>query len=117
MEGLQLPKFNKTKGESEKAPERWMNRYNLSGKLKVHYREIQALSDIYQKNNPEYFKEHCKKYKDENINTRDYYSPEFIQIIERELEKNRTPGGWKSIRNLARELKIHPRVIQEIING
>ncbi len=67
----------------ETVPEGWMTRNRLAGVLGIHELTIKKLESKYRQANPQWF----KKYLDKSNRQFEYYHPDLIEQITRELKK------------------------------
>ncbi len=103
-------------------PDGWKTKNALAEELETYNQEIQRLSDLYQVDHPEYFKD----YRVENGQIRKHFSPELVELIKNDLEKTEierfknneslpdVPKGWE-VRNSLTDLGVGYRYINKFI--
>jgi hypothetical protein len=70
----------------EKAPEGWMTNLGLAKRLGVDFQTVKKTVDQHKKENPDWIKE----YLDKSNRPANYYSPEFVEYITREIKSRKS---------------------------
>ncbi len=90
--------------EVESAPEGWNFAKKIENMFGISQHILLKITSKYKKSNPEYF----KKFKTNNGQILEHYSPELVNIINRDTKEIQeildAPDGWKTNGNIAVEL-------------
>jgi hypothetical protein len=99
--------------EGEKDPEEWKTNNMVAKGLGVDFFTVKRIAENYRRVNPEFF----ENFKSKPGSFREYYSPQLVEIIRKEIEKRKeAPEGWGTPNMLAYQLNVATVTIQKIAN-
>src|SRR3989344_560212 len=110
VEKIKRPESEKEK--VEKAPEGWMTQNALVHTLGIFDRKLQKIIKLYEPTHPEW----VKKFKDQGGRIYNFYHPDLVEIIKKQIIKEKpAPEGWMTQNALVHTLGIFDRKLQKII--